>query len=207
MCRSDGLLAFVNNFLKEHFLPAIFVDYRKCVQQAISSPAAFRPRVNATSVYGLSVEHGRPVLQGLLAVDIIAKEVLGWVQLMPNYATELVEYVRTFLERTHERCRASYMEAVLEKQSYILLSRNDIESLMRLEPANNSLQNSTSQPENNVTDAEAVEVEIELSDLLLDMCPIKQENLIHDDQKLILLASLSDSLEYLADSVVSWLKL
>ncbi|KAG2583132.1 hypothetical protein PVAP13_6KG215706 [Panicum virgatum] len=98
---SDGLLAFVNNFLKEHFLPAIFVDYRKCVQQAISSPAAFRPRVNATLVYGSSVEHGRPVLQGLLAVDIIAKE----------------------------------------------------------------------------------------------------ENLIHDDQKLILLASLSDSLEYLADSV------
>ncbi|KAG2583141.1 hypothetical protein PVAP13_6KG215706 [Panicum virgatum] len=198
---SDGLLAFVNNFLKEHFLPAIFVDYRKCVQQAISSPAAFRPRVNATLVYGSSVEHGRPVLQGLLAVDIIAKEVLGWVQLMPNYAIELVEYVRTFLERTHERCRASYMEAVLEKQSYILLSRNDVESLMRLEPANISLQNSTSQPENNVTDAEAAEVEIELSDLLLEMCPIKQENLIHDDQKLILLASLSDSLEYLADSV------
>ncbi|GJN40170.1 hypothetical protein PR202_gb29349 [Eleusine coracana subsp. coracana] len=34
---NDGLLAFVNNFLKEHFLPAIFVDYRKCVQHAISS--------------------------------------------------------------------------------------------------------------------------------------------------------------------------
>nr|CAB3480721.1 unnamed protein product [Digitaria exilis] len=201
MALSDGLLHFVNNFLKEHFLPAIFVDYRKCVQQAISSPAAFRPRIQATSVYDSSVELGRPVLQGLLAVDIIAKEVLGWVQLMPNYATELVEYVRTFLERTHERCRASYMEAVLEKQSYILLSRNDVESLMRLEPANISLQNSTSQPDNNVTDAEAVEVETELCDLLLDMCPIKQENLIHDDQKLILLASLSDSLEYLADSV------
>ncbi|KAL6644216.1 hypothetical protein ACP70R_015824 [Stipagrostis hirtigluma subsp. patula] len=198
---NDGLLAFVNNFLKEHFLPAIFVDYRKCVQQAISSPAAFRPRVHATSAYSSSVELGRPVLQGLLAVDIIAKEVLGWVQLMPNYATELVEYVRTFLERTYERCRASYTEAVLEKQSYILLSRNDVESLMRLEPANIYLQSSSSQLDKNVTDAEAAEVEIELSDLLLDMCPIKQENLIHDDQKLILLASLSDSLEYLADSV------
>lgn len=45
---------------------------------------------------------------------------------------------------------------------------------MRLEPANIYLQNSTNQPDNNVTDAEAVEVEIELSDLLLDMCPIKQ---------------------------------
>ncbi|XP_047075512.1 exocyst complex component SEC8 isoform X2 [Lolium rigidum] len=198
---NDGLLAFVNNFLKEHFLPAIFVDYRKCVQQAISSPAAFRPRVNATSVYSSVVENGRPVLQGLLAVDIIAKEVLGWVQLMPNYATELVEYVRTFLERTHERCRASYMEAVLEKQSYILLSRSDVESLMRLDPANASLQNSFGQLENYIPEAEGVEVEIELSDLLLDMGPIKQENLIHDDQKLILLASLSDSLEYLADSV------
>ncbi|CAM0911352.1 unnamed protein product [Alopecurus aequalis] len=198
---NDGLLSFVNNFLKEHFLPAIFVDYRKCVQQAISSPAAFRPRVNATSVYSSVVENGRPVLQGLLAVDIIAKEVLGWVQLMPNYATELVEYVRTFLERTHERCRASYMEAVLEKQSYILLSRSDVESLMRLDPANASLQNCFGQLEKNILDAEGVEVEIELSDLLLDMCPIKQENLIHDDQKLILLASLSDSLEYLADSV------
>ena len=66
------------------------------------------------------------------------------------------------------------LQAVLEKQSYILLSRNDVESLIRLEPANISLQNSTSEHDNNVTDAEAVEVEIELSDLLLDMCPIKQ---------------------------------
>lgn len=49
---------------------------------------------------------------------------------------------------------------------------------MRLEPANISLQNSTSEPDNNVTDAEAVEVEIELSDLLLDMCPIKQVHFI-----------------------------
>uniref|UniRef100_A0A453RTN2 Exocyst complex component Sec8 n=1 Tax=Aegilops tauschii subsp. strangulata TaxID=200361 RepID=A0A453RTN2_AEGTS len=93
------------------------------------------------------------------------------------------------------------MQAVLEKQSYILLSRSDVESLMCLDPANASLQNSFGQLDNDIPDA-GIEVEIELSDLLLDMCPIKQqENLIHDDQKLILLASLSDSLEYLADSV------
>ena len=65
------------------------------------------------------------------------------------------------------------MQAVLEKQSYILLSRSDVESLMRLDPANASLQNSFGQLENNIPDA-GVEVEIELSDLLLDMCPIKQ---------------------------------
>lgn len=35
--RNDSLLAFVENFVKDHFLPTMFVDYRKGVQQAISS--------------------------------------------------------------------------------------------------------------------------------------------------------------------------
>ncbi|KAM1672754.1 hypothetical protein ACFX11_041209 [Malus domestica] len=34
---NDGLMAFVENFVKDHFLPTMFVDYRKGVQQAISS--------------------------------------------------------------------------------------------------------------------------------------------------------------------------
>ncbi|KDP32586.1 hypothetical protein JCGZ_13136 [Jatropha curcas] len=33
---NDGLLAFMENFIKDHFLPTMFVDYRKGVQQAIS---------------------------------------------------------------------------------------------------------------------------------------------------------------------------
>ncbi|KAF3334825.1 exocyst complex component SEC8 [Carex littledalei] len=200
---NDGLLAFLENFLKDHFLPAIFVDYRKCVQQAISTPAAFRPRVQATSVYSPLVEKGRPVLQGLLAVDFLAKEVLGWAQLMPKYASELVEYVRTFLERTYERCRTSYMEVVLERQSYMLLGRSDMENLIRLDPASALLENASDEQNlgSNVLNAETLEIEMQISDLLWSLRPIKQENLIHDDQKLILLASLSDSLEYLADSI------
>lgn len=68
---------------------------------------------------------------------------------------------------------------------------------MRLEPANISLQNSTSQPDNNVTDAEAVEVEIELCDLLLDMCPIKQVPFIFS-----LLKTFSNSLFMLMNSCI-----
>ncbi|KAK1310975.1 putative exocyst complex component 4 [Acorus calamus] len=200
---NDGLLAFVENFLKDHFLPTMFVDYRKCVQQAISSPAAFRPRAQAASVYSPSIEKGRPVLQGLLAIDFLAKEVLVWAHAMPKYAAELVEYVQTFLERAYERCRTSYMEAVLEKQSYMLIGRNDVESLMRHEPASILLPNSYGQlvMENSIADAETVELETEMCELLLGLRPIKQENLIRDDNKLILLASLSDSLEYVADSI------
>ncbi|KAE8709718.1 hypothetical protein F3Y22_tig00110328pilonHSYRG00203 [Hibiscus syriacus] len=34
---NDGLLAFMENFVKDRLLPTMFVDYRKSVQQAISS--------------------------------------------------------------------------------------------------------------------------------------------------------------------------
>ncbi|KAK6233942.1 hypothetical protein QUC31_006348 [Theobroma cacao] len=200
---NDGLLAFVENFVKDHLLPTMFVDYRKGVQQAISSPAAFRPRAHTSVSYALSIEKGRPILQGLLAIDFLAKELLGWAQAMPKFSADLVKYVQTFLERTYERCRTSYMEAVLEKQSYMLIGRHDIEKLMQLDPASACLPNALGQSNvrNIASDAESIEVESELSELLLNLRPIKQENLIRDDNKLVLLASLSDSLEYLADSI------
>ncbi|KAM2157461.1 hypothetical protein ACFX1R_043036 [Malus domestica] len=200
---NDGLMAFVENFVKDHFLPTMFVDYRKGVQQAISSPAAFRPRAHAAASYTPSIEKGRPVLQGLLAIYFLAKEVLGWAQAMPKFAVDLVKYVQTFLERTFERCRTAYMEAVLEKQSYMLIGRHDIEQLMRLDPASTCLPNSFGQSnfETHSSDSESLEVELQLSDLLLNLRPIKQDNLIRDDNKLILLASLSDSLEYVAESI------
>lgn len=200
---NDGLLAFVENFVKDHFLPTMFVDYRKGVQQAISSPAAFRPRAHVATCYKHSIEKGRPVLQGLLAIDFLAKEVFGWAQAMPKFSADLLSYVQTFLERTYERCRTSYMEAVLEKQSYMLIGRHDIENLMHVDPASACLPNSFDQPniESNTSDAKTVDIELEMVNLLLNLRPIKQENLIRDDSKLTLLASLSDSLEYVADSI------
>ncbi|TYI07666.1 hypothetical protein ES332_A10G242500v1 [Gossypium tomentosum] len=201
--RNDGLLAFVENFVKDHLLPTMFVDYRKSVQAAISSPAAFRPRAHNHASYASSIEKGRPVLQGLLAIDYLAKEVLGWAQAIPKFAADLMKYVQTFLERTYERCRTSYMEAVLEKQSYMIIGRHDIDKLMRLDPASACLPNAFSQSNvrNNSSGAGSIDVESELSVLLLNLRPIRQENLIRDNHKIVLLASLSDSLEYVADSI------
>nr|KJB73501.1 hypothetical protein B456_011G236100 [Gossypium raimondii] len=178
---NDGLLAFVENFVKDHLLPTMFVDYRKSVQAAISSkfrPAAFRPRAHNHASYASSIEKGRPVLQGLLAIDYLAKEasVLGWAQAIPKFAADLMKYVQTFLERTYERCRTSYMEAVLEKQSYMIIGRHDIDKLMRLDPASACLPNAFSQSNvrNNSSGAGSIDVESELSDLLLNLRPIRQ---------------------------------
>lgn len=41
----------------------------------LTGPAAFRPRAHATAAYTPFVEKGRPVLQGLLAIDFLAREV------------------------------------------------------------------------------------------------------------------------------------
>jgi hypothetical protein len=60
--------------------------------------------------------------------------------------------------------------------TYMLIGRHDIEKLMRLDPASSCLPNPLGQSnmDNNVSDAESIEVELELSDLLLALRPIKQ---------------------------------
>lgn len=73
-------------------------------------------------------------------------------------------------------CVTHFFQAVLEKQSYMLIGRHDIEKLMRLDPASAYLPNAVGQSNiaNHAADAETVEVELELCDLLLNLRPIKQ---------------------------------
>ncbi|KAL6586438.1 exocyst subunit [Orobanche minor] len=96
-----------------------------------------------------------------------------------------------------------FVQAVLEKQSYMLIGRHDIDNLLRLDPAGACLPDSLGQKvrETDTSGVESTEVDTQLSEILLNLRPIKQENLIRDDNKLILLASLSDSLEYVADAI------
>ncbi|MFS7979570.1 putative exocyst complex component Sec8/EXOC4 [Helianthus anomalus] len=54
---NDGLLAFLENFVKDHFLPTLFVDYRKGMQQAISSKFYLNLRINIL-LYCLPLNYG-----------------------------------------------------------------------------------------------------------------------------------------------------
>ena len=53
----------------------------------------------------------------------------------------------------------------------MLIGRNDIESLMKLDPSSSCLQNCLN---DNPSDAYGIEVEKQMSDLLLGLRPIKQ---------------------------------
>ncbi|KAK9049958.1 hypothetical protein SSX86_009944 [Deinandra increscens subsp. villosa] len=109
----------------------------------------------------------------------------------PNYCTTL------------RQAEHSAAEAVLEKQSYMLIGRHDVDKLMRRDPASAFLPTSLAHAngDNHIADAETDGVELEICGLLMKLRPIKQESLIRDNNKLILLASLSDSLEYIAESI------
>ncbi|VFQ68812.1 unnamed protein product, partial [Cuscuta campestris] len=72
---------------------------------------------------------------------------------------------------------------------------------MRLDPATTYLPTSVHYPNSENNASYAKEVEKGISNLLLNLRPIKKENLIRNDIKLVLLASLSDSLEFVADFV------
>lgn len=67
-------------------------------------------------------------------------------------------------------------QAVLEKQSYMLIGRHDIEKLMRLDPVSACLQSTLHQSavRNSGSHSEVVDVEAELSELFLSLRPIKQ---------------------------------
>ncbi|CAI9264008.1 unnamed protein product [Lactuca saligna] len=58
-----------------------------------------------------------------------------------------------------------------------------------------SLAHAHANEDNHIADVESDGFELEISALLMKLRPIKQESLIRDNNKLILLASLSNSLE------------
>lgn len=70
-----------NTFIKNHSGKLNFYICLKWSQppyicNLFSGPAAFRPRAHAAASYTPSVEKGRPILQGLLAIDLLMKEVM-----------------------------------------------------------------------------------------------------------------------------------
>ncbi|KAH7315645.1 hypothetical protein KP509_21G058500 [Ceratopteris richardii] len=203
---NDGLQTFIENFVKDQFLPPVRVDYRNRVQDALASPAAFRPKSRPGASYEPSIENGRPVLQGPLAATRLANEVVSWAYPMPRYTSDFVEVAQALLERTLERCRAAYTEAVLGSLSSSIVGRPDFEQLMRQEPDSILLdsmqvQDLDKRSLEQVLDPDGLEVEMEINNLLLSYRPLKQEHLISDCNKLVLLAALSDSLEYVAVTI------
>lgn len=61
----------------------------------------------------------------------------------------------------------------------MLIGRHDIENLMRIDPASACLPSSLGQPNmDKVSDAETGEVEMEITDLLLNLRPIKQVSML-----------------------------
>ncbi len=129
---------------------------------------------------------------------------------MPVYAGEFLSLVQTLLERTLERCRAVFTEAVLGSLSSGLIGRSDIEGLMKQQtsillidqpPSQLSIADVELAGEEPQPDSEAYELEQQLQEALWRVRPVREEQLLSDPHRLLLLAALSDTLEHLADAI------
>ncbi|XP_024537637.1 exocyst complex component SEC8 [Selaginella moellendorffii] len=189
----EGLHNFLETFIKDQFLPRIYVDYRTRAADALASSAAFRLKTRSSVTKMSSI-----ALLGPSVADQLASEVVAWAHAMPKYAPEFLELVQTILERTLERCRAAYTEAVLGSLSSSIIGRTDVEQLMQQDPASVLLEANCP---DHYPNGEDVELEMEMNNLLLSLRPIKHDQLIHGDQKFVLLAALSESLSSLATSI------
>lgn len=205
-----GLRPFIDNAVLDQFLPGMHADYRSRVAEALSSPAAFRPKgKKVKGPYETSQEKSRLMLQGPLVVEQLVGEVLLWAQAMPVYAGEFVHLIHTLLERTLERCRAVYTEAVLGSVSSGPVGSPELEHLMKQqrhlavlleegEPSEKELQEAAEVP---LPDSDEYDIEMKIHHLLFQLRPLKEEQLILDTQKLLLLGALSDTLDHLGDSI------
>eukprot|EP00850_Spirogloea_muscicola_P003874 SM000016S01862 [mRNA] locus=s16:323459:331808:+ [translate_table: standard] len=205
---TDALREFLDAFIRDQFLPTVGAQYRSKVADAFAGPAAFRLQGRALTSYEKDVEKGRPVLQGPLSAERLIAEVLRWAQVMPVYSTSFLEVVQVLLDRILERCRGVYTEAVLGSLSSGLATRSDMEGLMRQQVSSALLSPVELPPitykearDNPPLDSEAYEIDMELHNMLLALRPIREEQLMTDMHKIVLLAALSDTLEYMADSI------
>lgn len=117
------------------------------------------------------MEHGMPIcIQSPGAEISILLNI--WCASLHRSCIKLLISVKTVVD--YIICNWGWnFQAVLEKQSYMLIGRHDIERLMRLDPASACLRNS--QDEDYVpSDVDSVEIESQLSDLLWNLRPIKQ---------------------------------
>lgn len=62
----------------------------------LPGPAAFRPRGHPASAYTPLIEKGRPVLQGLLAIDFLAKEVNFYFFLRKRFVLQSIKSSAAF---------------------------------------------------------------------------------------------------------------
>lgn len=72
------------------------IDQISSKQNILPGPAAFRPRGHPASAYTPLIEKGRPVLQGLLAIDFLAKEVNFYFFLRKRFVLQSIKSSAAF---------------------------------------------------------------------------------------------------------------
>ncbi|KAK8685632.1 hypothetical protein V6N13_041631 [Hibiscus sabdariffa] len=97
--------------------------------QATSYLVALWPQSRPKFSYTSFIEKGQPTLQGCRTIEFLAQRGFGWTQEMPKFTYELEMFAQIVFDLSLARYQMSYMNAELEKQSYIIIGRHHIDKL------------------------------------------------------------------------------
>ncbi|GAB4819189.1 hypothetical protein N2152v2_006235 [Parachlorella kessleri] len=215
------LRAYVESFSRMEFLPSVYVDFRARCTRILEDGEAFRPPARLRSgAYQPGDQAGRPLLPAALATEQMVKELLSWAALMPPYASHLTGVVENILGRVLDAFISHLTTAVAGSTAGRLAEKNlPLVRLMAKEPSAVLLGSPVAFFMGGNTDAmesfvssvissgfgandESTEREV-LSKLMAER-PLPPSSLLSaggDAARLLMLAALSDSLDYVADVI------
>ncbi|KAL4452048.1 hypothetical protein ABPG75_007710 [Micractinium tetrahymenae] len=214
------LRSFLESFLRMEFLPAVYVSARARCSATLEDSEAFKPRTRLRAPYQAGAgPEGRPLLPAALATERMVEELLGWAALVPPFATHLTGVVENVLGRVVDAFEAHVALTVGRGAAGRWAEFVPMAQLMAKEPAAALLGSpvaffvgrNTEAMESFVSSAIAAgfgandeQVEVEILQKLFQERPIPAHTLLSgtgDVGRLVSLAALSDSLDYVAEVV------
>ncbi|KAL3138889.1 hypothetical protein ABBQ32_005714 [Trebouxia sp. C0010 RCD-2024] len=214
-----SLRMFMESFVTEKFLPEIYLDFRGQCTHMLEDADAMKAHAQLHGTYNESTAKGRPVLHAALQAEKLVGQLVSWAAQMPLFATHITGVVENILGRVLDAFQArmgsllgsSLCRGLAENPALALQMAAEPAALLASHPeaffvgkANEPMEGFVKAVKQAGFGSGDDSSEIAVLTQLAQVRPVQVDQLVTasgDMQRLVNLASLCDSLDYLADAM------
>ncbi|DBA83817.1 TPA: hypothetical protein ACH3X1_006340 [Trebouxia sp. C0004] len=214
-----SLRMFMESFVTEKFLPEIYLDFRGQCTHMLEDADAMKAHAQLHGTYNESAAKGRPLLHAALQAERLIMQLIGWAAHMPLFAAHITGVVENILGRVLEAFQArmgsllgyALSKGFAENPAMALQMAAEPAAVLAGEPVAFFVGKATETTESFVkavmqsglgSGDESTETIVLMQ--LAQVKPVREDQLVSasgDMHRLVNLATLSDSLDYLADAI------
>ncbi|KAL0041965.1 hypothetical protein WJX79_010411 [Trebouxia sp. C0005] len=214
-----SLRMFMESFVTEKFLPEIYLDFRGQCTHMLEDADAMKAHAQLHGTYNESAAKGRPLLHAALQAERLVMQLIGWAAQMPLFAAHITGVVENILGRVLEAFQArmgsllgyALSKGFAENPAMALQMAAEPAAILAGEPVAFFVGKATETTESFVkavmqsglgSGDESTETIVLMQ--LAQVKPVREDQLVSasgDMHRLVNLATLSDSLDYLADAI------